>query len=304
MMTDYALVTLPVADLWREPADSPATDGRDEGRLSQILCNEALLVVNEQGEWLHVEAMEQPKFLGPSGWGGYPGWLRKAAVAVAEKVPAWNASVGSAYAAVVERPSPGAAVLFHLPLGTRLRTAGEAEGFMEIPLSRGKSGWVSKKDVAAIGFPGPAEQDMGRELIRLARLFLGVPYLWGGRSMPLPASTMACGVDCSGLVNLVYRALGKDVPRDAYDQWLASRPIRPDELQPGDLIFLSRDEGLESINHVMLSLGEDRFIEAPRTGEVVRMGSLSERLGCDPGTLKGHDFTIEGRRLLFGRIEG
>ena len=303
-MKAYALVTLPVADLRREPTDSPATDGRDDGRLSQVLYNETLLVADEQGEWLHVEAVEQRKFLGRSGWGGYPGWVRKTAVAMAERPPAWNASVRSACIAVVEGPSPTAAALFHLPLGTRLATMREAGGFLEIPLPQGKSGWVSKKDVAASGFSGPAGQDAGRELIRLARLFLGVPYLWGGRSMPFPTSATVCGVDCSGLVNLVYRALGKDVPRDAHDQWLASCPIRPDELQPGDLVFLSRDEALESINHVMLSLGGERIIEAPHTGEVVRMGSLSERLGCDPGTLKGHDFTMEGKKVLFGRIEG
>jgi len=303
-MTNYASVTLPVADLRREPTDPPATDGRDEGRLSQVLYNEALLVTDEQGEWLQVEAMEQRKFLVPSGWGGYPGWVRKAAVTMAEKAPAWNASVRSARAAVAERPSPEGALLFHLPLGTRLATVGETEGFMEIPLSKGKSGWVSKKDVAASGFSGPAGQDMGRELIRLARLFLHVPYLWGGRSMPLPASATVCGVDCSGLVNLVYRALGKDVPRDAHDQWLASCPVRPDELQPGDLIFLSRDEGLEPINHVMLSLGGESFVEAPHTGEVVRVGSLFERLGCSPGAAAGRDDTIEGKKVLFGRIEG
>jgi len=303
-MTTYALVTLPVADLRREPADSPARDGRDEGRLSQVLYDEALLVADEQGEWLHVVAMEQRKFFGPAGWGGYPGWVRKAAVAMSEKPPAWNASVRSACAAVAERPSPKAAALFHLSLGTRLPAMGEAGGFLEIPLSQGKSGWVSKKDVAFAGSPGPAKQDVGRELIRLARLFLGVPYLWGGRSMPLPTSASVNGVDCSGLVNLVFRALGKDVPRDAHDQWLASCPIRPDELQPGDLIFLSRDEGLESVNHVMLSLGGERIIEAPRTGEVVCMGSLSERLGCDPSTLKGHEFTLEAKKVIFGRIEG
>jgi len=300
----YALVALPVADLRREPTDVPVTDGRDEGRLSQVLYNEVLLVVDEQGEWLRVEAMEQRKFLGPAGWGGYPGWVRKKAVTVTEKPFGRNALITRAHCAVVESPSLEAPLLFYLSFGTRLSTKGEAEGFLEIPLPHGKSGWVSKKDVTAAGGADPAGQDVGRELIRLARLFLGVPYLWGGRSMPPPTSTTMCGVDCSGFVNLVYRALGKDVPRDARDQWLASRPIGPDELTRGDLIFLSRDEGLESIDHVMLSLGGGQFVEAPHTGEVVRMGVLSQKLGCSSGAPGRHDFTIEGKKPLFGRIEG
>ncbi len=168
----------------------------------------------------------------------------------------------------------------------------------------GKAGWVSKRDVAAAGPMGLAGQCAGPELIRLARLFLGVPYLWGGRSMPLPASPTDAGVDCSGLVNLVFRALGKDVPRDAHDQWLASDRLDAEDLRAGDLIFLSREEEPESIDHVLLSLGGEEVIEAPHTGDVVRTGSFSDRLGCDLSTLKGHDFTIGGRKLCFGRIEG
>jgi len=300
----YGTVSIPVADLRREPADAPGTDGRDDGRQSQLLYNEVLRVMEEQGDWLRVEAVEQPKFLGPIGWGGYPGWVWKKAVAKIEKPRGHNAFIKSARTAVGDGPSPKAAHLFHLSLGTRLATRGEAKGFLEIPLPDGKAGWVSKKDVAVDAPMGLAGQCPGPELIRLARLFLGVPYLWGGRSMPLPASTTDTGVDCSGLVSLVFRAFGKDVPRDACDQWLASDRLDTNELQQGDLIFLSREEEPESIDHVLLSLGGEEFIEAPATGDVVRIRSFSDKLGCDLSTLKRRDLTIGGRKLYFGRIEG
>ena len=195
-MKAYGTVVIPVADLRREPADAPGTDERDDGRQSQLLYNEVLRVTEEHGDWLRVEAIEQRKFLGPSGWGGYPGWVRKRAVAMMEKPPGHNAVVKSARTAVADGPSPKAALLFYLSLGTRLATRGEAKGFLEIPLPDGKAGWVSKRDVAAAGPMGLARQRAGPELIRLARLFLGVPYLWGGRSMPLPASPTDAGVDC------------------------------------------------------------------------------------------------------------
>ena len=298
----YATVALPVADLRREPADAQAADGRDDGRRSQLLYNEVLRVTEEQGDWLRVEAIEQRKFLGPSGWGGYPGWVRKRAVAKVEKPPGHNALIASARAAVADSPSPEAPLLFYLSFGTRLATRGEAKGFLGIPLPDGKTGWVSKKDVAPAGPMGRAGQRIGPELIRLARLFLGVPYLWGGRSTPLPTSPTDTGVDCSGLVNLVFRALGKDVPRDAHDQWLASGRLDADELRPGDLIFLSREEEPEFIDHVLLSFGGEEFIEAPHAGDVVRIRSFSDKLGCDLGTLKGHDLSIGGKKLYFGRI--
>ncbi len=303
-MKTYGTVAIPVADLRREPADGPGRDGCDDGRRSQLLYNEVLRVTEEQGEWLRVEAVEQRKFLGPSGWGGYPGWVRKRAVAQVEKPPGHNALIKSARTAVADGPSHKAAHLFYLSLGTRLATRGEAKGFLEIPLPDGKAGWVSKKDVAAAGPMGLAGQCIGPELTRLARLFLGVPYLWGGRSMPLPASPTDAGVDCSGLVNLVFRALGKDVPRDAHDQWLASDRLDPDDIRAGDLIFLSREEEPQSIDHVLLSLGGEEFIEAPHTGDAVRIRSFSDKLGCDLSTLARHDLTIGGRKLYLGRIEG
>jgi cell wall-associated NlpC family hydrolase len=302
MKAYYVTVAIPVADLRREPADVPGTDGRDDGRRSQLLYNEVLSVAEEQGDWLRVEAVEQRKFLGPAGWGGYPGWVRKRAVAKTEKPQGHNTPIKSARAPVADGPSPKAALLFYLSFGTRLATRGEAEGFLAIPLADGKAGWVSKKDVA-----GPASlagQYVGPEVIRLARLFLGVPYLWGGRSMPLPTSPTDAGVDCSGLVNLVFRALGKDVPRDAHDQWLACDRIDPRHLGTGDLIFLSREGEPDFIDHVMLSLGGEEFIEAPHTGEVVRIRSFSDKLGCDLSTLARHDFAVGGRKLYFGRMEG
>jgi len=298
----YGTVAIPVADLRKEPADAPATHRRDDGRLSQLLYNEVLRVKGEQGDWLRVEAVEQPKFLGPVGWVGYPGWVRKRAVAKMRKPPSHNALIKSARTAVTDGPSPKAALLFCLSFGTRLATRGEAKGFLEIPLPDGKAGWVSKKDVAAAGPVGLAGQGIGPELIRLARLFLGVPYLWGGRSMPLPTSPTDTGVDCSGLVSLVFRALGKDVPRDALDLWLASDRLGADELQAGDLIFLSREGQPGSIDHVLLSLGDEELIEAPATGDIVRTRSFSDKLGCDLSTLRRHDHMIKGRKVYFGRI--
>ncbi|MFQ8432096.1 C40 family peptidase [Amaricoccus sp. W119] len=67
--------------------------------------------------------------------------------------------------------------------------------------------------------------------VDLARRFLGVPYLWGGRS--------ARGIDCSALVQLVVLALGGEAPRDSDMQAaMLGAPLRTgDPGRRGDLIF-------------------------------------------------------------------
>jgi gamma-D-glutamyl-L-lysine dipeptidyl-peptidase len=297
-----ATVAVPVTNLRKKPVGSPCTTGRDGLQESQLLYNEMLLVIDETEDWLQVEATAQRKFLGPEGWGGYPGWVRKKDVAPAEAFSGHNGSVKSACATIAADPSPKAPVLFQVSLGTRFFIMGEAEGFLEVSLPEEKVGWVRSRDVAKRGTRS-AGHPPAEDLVSLACLFLGVPYLWGGCSMPLPGSAIAMGVDCSGLINLVFRACNVDVPRDAHDQWLAADRIAPGDLRAGDLIFLSLEDRPDSIDHVMLSLGGERFIEAPQTGDAVRIRSFSDKLGLNLRRLERQDCTVNNRRVYFGRVK-
>lgn len=86
-----------------------------------------------------------------------------------------------------------------------------------------------------------------------ARLFIGVPYLFGGESRG--------GMDCSGLVYNVLRGLGLNPPRVAAAQAAWAVPVTPDRARPGDLVFHGNPA-----THVGIYVGDGRMIDAPRSG--------------------------------------
>ena len=111
---------------------------------------------------------------------------------------------------------------------------------------------------------GRAGAVCARELLRVARRQLGVPYVWGGASRG--------GFDCSGFTMYVYRQIGRSLPHGATDQ--ARRGIRVSlrRLEPGDLVFWG---GSGYYSHVAMYAGHGRVIEAPSAGKVVSYDRLS-----------------------------
>ncbi len=84
--------------------------------------------------------------------------------------------------------------------------------------------------------------------------------------------------DCSGLSQTSYRQAGILLPRVANDQYFAYRakPVALDALLPGDLLFLARDpRDWRTIHHVMIYIGDGKVVEAPHTGDVVKISFVT-----------------------------
>ena len=117
----------------------------------------------------------------------------------------------------------------------------------------------------------PAAQDDA--VVAVAMQYLGVPYKWGGAS---PKT----GFDCSGLVAYVFAQLGVSLPHYAAAQWYSPDAVwvRPERLQPGDLVFFTGSDGTRKApGHVGIYVSDGYLIDAPHTGSFVRVDRLDER---------------------------
>jgi hypothetical protein len=111
-------------------------------------------------------------------------------------------------------------------------------------------GWI-RNDALADEEPGawlPPLRD--GDVLAEARAYLGAPYLWGGMT--------ETGIDCSGLVHMAYRRLGRLVPRDADQQEAEGAPIPVTTALPGDLVTY----GDEAADHIAFWLVGDQILHA------------------------------------------
>jgi cell wall-associated NlpC family hydrolase len=126
---------------------------------------------------------------------------------------------------------------------------GNNAGWLQVRLPDQRIAWIQSGDINRDPQPLTIAQS-----IALAKRFLGLPYLWGGRS--------SYGYDCSGFTQMLVRSRGITMPRDADLQaaWEGVEAVDRKDLRAGDLLFFGSGGG--KITHTAMYIGGGEFIHA------------------------------------------
>jgi hypothetical protein len=171
------------------------------------------------------------------------------------------------------------------PTGARLALRRWGTGLScGVRLPDGRSAEVPKRWLVR-----PERHQVVRKVLAQARKYLSAPYRLGGKNAQE-------GIDCSGLVQMSFRAAGINLPRDACQQYLGGHLILPcaaEALQPGDALFFIGMNG--QVDHTALYIGHGRAIHA--TGKQVVMEQSLEI--ADPNHLRRYPAEFIGAKRFW-----
>jgi hypothetical protein len=258
--TPDRVVVVPVANMY-----SAATDFSDV--VSQAIIGSNVATIEVRGNWVKVRSTDQ-----------YTGWmlgdgLRKLGESGAYGKSAPVVQVEALFANLYsEADVTGHKPVLTVPFESRLEVVAEGKAddprWMQVKLPDQRTAWIQSGDIIRDLQPLTIAQS-----IELAKRFLGLPYLWGGRS--------SFGYDCSGFTQMLVRSRGINMPRDADLQaaWEGVEAVDRKDLRAGDLLFFGPTP--DKITHTAMYIGEGQIIHATTHNHPVVQIS---RLEDDPWT--------------------
>lgn len=169
------LVNTPIANLYSEPSVGELDD--------QILYGEEADVLERSNGFAKIRTEY-----------GYEGWIEERHLVI-RRYDGAIMRVVTPFCTVLDIPKYQGRTVVTLPRGAKVEMTGEDNSFAQVRLIDGEKGYIRRSHIAAL--PGKLrEAELRRAVTETAKAYLGVPYLWGGRS--------PVGMDCSGLCHTAY----------------------------------------------------------------------------------------------------
>lgn len=224
--------------------------------VNQVLFGETMMVLKEKKKWVRIKTLSD----------NYEGWMVNSQLEVIDEVVAktFNPWVTTDILSTIELANQS----MNIPFGSSLLGLDASDGNL-IAMRFGNieyrfSGNKTKRN----------EIIPNAETVKkFSMQWLNAPYLWGGRTL--------LGVDCSGFVQTVFKMLGIDLPRDAWQQAQHGHRVKKlKDALTGDLAFF---DDKEEIVHVGILLSNEHIIHA--SGKV-RIDMISKKGIINPDTGK------------------
>lgn len=220
-MDSFGISDIAVIPVRSEPSE------RSE-MVSQILFGETYKITDENPDWIRIELTNDK----------YQGWINKKSFLPLNKEYSLQSveRIKTLFAQIIQTNT---SLTYYLPFGSYL------------PFYNQKTGefFINSNNYKLTN----SENNKTLSVIDYAIQFINSPYLWGGKN--------PFGIDCSGLVQLVYSVSGYSLTRDASQQVNHGKTIEfLDEVKPGDLAFFDNPEGL--ITHVGILISKNEIIHS------------------------------------------
>ncbi|MFH0989132.1 MAG: NlpC/P60 family protein [bacterium] len=280
--TRYGIIAASVANIRSDPGNARELS-------TQYLMGTVVSLLKKSGSWYRVQ--------GPD---NYLGWLEGRTMELTDEqgVERWKAvekAIVTAHLTMIrERPDAKSYPVSDAVAGMLLKKGEKQGGWVRVEIPGGRSGYISTNESEDYTTWKSSRRLTSENIEHTARLFTGVPYLWGG--------TSSKGMDCSGFTKTVYRLNGLELLRDADQQAEMGEEVQVGEklqnLKKGDLLFFGRKasaERPENISHVGIYLENQEFIHTP-TGAWVQTNSF------DPATPNYSEYLLKifvrARRII------
>jgi hypothetical protein len=260
--------TTPQPDNWFSVAvesvkvwDDPSHEGDYWSLQTELITGEHLLILDQQGGWSLIVAVEQPS---SKDLRGYPGWVRTSSL-----VKGWPQ--GEKFIIVMvkttmlrETQEPTSKIIMKLQLDTRLPVISEKNNQVLVALPDGRQGWLAVRDVRLA--QNREDRSSLDGFFKTADSLVGIPYVWGG--------TTSNSLDCSGFIYRLFHAYGIVLARDANDQILGGTEVDEKGVIRGNLVFTA-DRPQGPVTHVVMIWDNGLMIDS-EPGRGVSIHPLAE----------------------------
>jgi hypothetical protein len=279
-LSDPSLFTVfYVASLRRAPSED-SLDFLDPDRESMILPGEPVSIEKEEGSFAYIKAWWQPRWnVELDSFEPYEGWVHRKLLHLLDVEASWKL-VTSHQAQIRLQPSFDEPGLGELPMSALyIQKSPIEESPWHALVIESQTFYVHDKDLADWDWLDDCPEDVIRWQWRQgAARMKGLKYVLGGLRTDhaeVSSSKVLSGVDCSAMMHLSARRMGRIIPRDAKDQYRYLTPIEITDLHLGDLIFLGKQTP-SRINHVLMQEEQGDWLESSRhyDGALLHPGRL------------------------------